>query len=165
MLVGLLPYLLVVLVTRVTVPAPYWPLCTDCDQEKRHSLRFGLGALAGAVTLCGIGIVLTGSTTSVVDAYGSTSTEPAPVAPLGVLLLLVALVVLSLGVLALQRSRVSGAAAGVVTPDGLEVVFPMAHPQFAQQVAERLKDVRAPTWGSATEPDELEPPSPGHPAP
>ena len=50
-LVGMVPYLIVVLALRKTVQAPYWPMCTDCDARRRKMLLGGFAGVAASAVV------------------------------------------------------------------------------------------------------------------
>jgi hypothetical protein len=158
------PYL-IALAMRQTVEASHWPLCPECDSFRR-SRRFGsLATIAGAVVLFAVAIVMRSNSTPLRDAYGNPTTEPGLGANLGGALMVVSVVVMAVAIGVFGWSRVRAVAGGVVTRDGIDVEFPLAHPTFAQQVAEILKNVRAQPFGYDAEPEYPELPPPGYPVP
>ncbi|MBU2666964.1 hypothetical protein KOI35_25975 [Actinoplanes bogorensis] len=113
-LLGALPFLIVVLVTRKTVVASAWPFCAQCDAARKRGLFITLGLVAAAI----VAFLLIGA---VSDSLG------ALMALLGLFLLMAGLI---FGLRTANRALLAG---GNTTADGFFVEFPKAHETFAAQ--------------------------------
>jgi hypothetical protein len=164
-LVGMLPYLIVVLALRKTVQAPYWPMCTECDGRRRKMLLGGFGGIAASVVLFVVAMALVTDTTTTVTEYGYTTTEASPMAGFGFLLIVLSLAAFIAGIIVAGQGTVLGTAQGLVTQDGMFVEFRKSHPSFDQSVTHMLNGLQpAQAFGHAAAQQGYGQPQ-GYPAP
>jgi hypothetical protein len=116
-LFGVLPWVIVVTMTRKTIVAPAWPWCARCAAERKRALTLGLGGLLVSVALVCVLLTIGG------DAAG-----------FSLLFLLTALVA---GLYAARNNAV-GISKAFASRDGQWVEAPAAHERFAAE-ARRLQ--------------------------
>jgi len=69
-IVGVLPYLIVVMLLRKTVPAPAWPWCEQCTAERKTRLSVGFGVLALGLLLFAGAVALNNDTSALLGLVG-----------------------------------------------------------------------------------------------
>jgi hypothetical protein len=114
-ILGVLPYLIVVMLLRKTVPAPAWPWCEECSAERKTRFSIGFGTLALAL------LVLVG-------AVAADNDLTAPLFLVGMLALIVGIVFAGRG----GTLPITGAFA---SKDGQYVEVPKGSDQFSMMLA------------------------------
>lgn len=125
LLLGALPFLIVLLATRKTVAAPSWPFCARCKALRIRLLVIGpLAAVGGcAVTVVGAGVA---------GGHGQGRVIGAPLIVLGVLVMVT-------GVVGAVLSGSGPLARAQVTRDGAWVEVLKPERRFAEQAAAFLQ--------------------------
>jgi hypothetical protein len=113
LLLGAIPFLIVVMVTRKTVKAQNWPWCAKCGAQRKQFLAIGLITLFASLVLM-----------VVMFASGNST-----LAILGLLFLVLALV----GLIVAVRGSNAAMIGATVTRDGQWVEVPKASDAFAAQ--------------------------------
>lgn len=112
LIVGVLPFLIVVLATRKEVRAAAWPFCVQCAQQRKSRLLIGIVLLAAGF----VGLLIVASLSG--DAVS--------------VLLLIAMIVA--GFIVVARGNRMVIAGGNVVSEGQEVEFAGAHQAFVAEV-------------------------------
>jgi hypothetical protein len=131
-LVGVLPYLIVVLVLRKTVDAAHWSFCAACRTQRQRRMAIG------------IGVVVLGLACFVAAASAG--------GPDGPLLTPLAMVVIICGAIVAGRAGRQFIAQATVSGDGQWVEVHNPHQQFAMAFAAAAQAAQAghgPTYGQS----------------
>lgn len=132
-LVGMLPFLIVVLALRKTVDARTWPICAGCRSRRLRMRLAGYGTLALSLMLLILVVGWqSGSSSMTDDASGTTASSSGSGA--GVALALLASVGIVVGYIVAAQGGAVPLTRGVVTGNGAWVEFRKPAAQFAEQV-------------------------------
>jgi hypothetical protein len=156
-LLGALPYLIVVMAVRKTVNAQNWPYCAQCQAQRQRNLIIGVGGLVlSIVILC----------------TGTSLTDNDSTSALAGLMILVGAVLFFVALIFTARSSRQFIAGAVVTRDGLYVELKNADPRFSAQIQAAATQSGMPNTGYQVPPGYAQPgypqqayPPPGYPAP
>ena len=113
-ILGLLPYLIVVMLLRKTVPAPAWPWCEECASERKTRFSVGFGAL-------GLGVLL------FIGAFASGDSNSSLAGLLG----LAGVVALLVGIVFAARGGTLPITGAFASKDGQFVEIPKGSDHFA----------------------------------
>ena len=112
---GALPYLIVVMILRKTTVASAWPWCAACGSLRKKLLGIGLGAIAASILLTAALIAVDS------DAAG--------------LALVLTFIVVLVGLIVALRSGTQPISGAFTSSDGQFVDVPKAHDRFATVAA------------------------------